>query len=77
MNYNELEFLNEEYELIENEMLEALANDEIGHFNYLRSNSYTEILLDSMAKNIETCSDEEFRQSMKAVIRSLNLNTYL
>lgn len=73
MNYNELEFLNEEYELIENEMLEALANDEIGHFNYLRSNSYTSILLDLIAKDIEACNEEEVIESIKEVVSSLNL----
>lgn len=60
MNYKELEFSNDEYELIENEMIEALANDEIGYFNYLRSNSYTLRLLDLIAKDIEACNEEEF-----------------
>lgn len=60
MNYNELEFLNQEYELIENEMLELLANDEIGYFNYLRLNSYTLRLLDLIVKDIEACNEEEF-----------------
>lgn len=76
MNYNELEFLNEEFELIENEMLEALADDEIGYFNYLRSNLYTEILLDSMAKNMETYNDEEFMEGIEAIIGSLNLDIF-
>lgn len=73
MNYNELEFLNEEYELIRNEMLEALANDEIGHFNYLRSNSYTSRLLDLIAKDIQACNEEEFIESIQEVVSSLNL----
>ena len=77
MNYSELEFLDDKDELIKNEMRKSLANNQMEYFSYLKSTSYTQILLDSMAKNIETCSDEEFRKSVKAVTRSLNLNIYL
>lgn len=77
MNYNELEFLDDKDELIKNEMRKALANNQMEYFNYLKSTQYTQILLDSMAKNMETCSHEEFRKGMKAVICSLNLNAYL
>ncbi|WP_263457714.1 hypothetical protein [Romboutsia faecis] len=41
-------------------MLELLANDEIGYFNYLRLNSYTLRLLDLIVKDIEACNEEEF-----------------
>lgn len=68
MNYNELQLINERNELMENEMLEALANDEREYFEYLSQNKHKAIVLDLIIEEIRRNKDQEVIQNIGRIL---------
>lgn len=76
MNYNESQLINIEYELIENEMLEALANDEREYFEYLNRNAYKAMVLDLITKEIKRYNGEEIMRNIREILNSIEESNF-
>lgn len=68
MNYNELQLISDQNELMENEMLEALANDEREYFEYLSQNKYKAIVLDLIIEEVRRNNDQEVIQNIERML---------
>lgn len=71
MNYNESQLINMEYELIENEILDALANDEREYFEYLNRNAHKAMILDLIALEMLRYNGEEIILNIKALLNNI------
>lgn len=68
MNYNELQLINEKNKLMENEMLEALANDEREYFEYLSQNKHKAMVLDLIIEVFKRNNDKEVIQDIERIL---------